>query len=310
MRVIDGAEPQGDCRRGVVAIGNFDGVHRGHQAMLSRLGEYARAQGTHSVVLTFDPHPVSLLRPDQVPPRLCTLSRKLELFQRYGVDFAIVYPTDHAFLEQTPREFFEHIVCQKLDAVGLVEGPNFYFGKDRAGDVKMLGELCRGADVFLDVVEPARHGGEMISSSRVRRLIEAGELRLACELLGHPYLLEGTVVHGANRGGRLGFPTANLSEIPTVIPASGVYGGLVEHAGMVHPAAVHIGANPTFADDQSKVEAHLVGFSGDLYAERLHVDLLERIREVRKFDSPGALRAQLQRDVEQVQLLVSESARR
>jgi riboflavin kinase/FMN adenylyltransferase len=310
MRVFDGSHPLDECRRCVVAIGNFDGVHRGHQAMLARLNEHAHVHQTRSAVLTFEPHPVTLLRPKQVPPQLSTLSQKLELFERYGVECAIVYPTDVALLEQSPRQFFETIVQQKLEAVGLVEGPNFYFGKNRAGNVSQLAEFCQQAGLFLDVVEPTRTGGEMISSSRIRQLIQEGNLRSACELLGHPYQLEGTVGRGEQRGAGLGFPTANLSDIETLIPAEGVYAGFALYDRRGYPAAILVGTNPTFRDQNQKVEVHLIGFEGDLYGTKLKVDFLERIRDVRKFDSAKALQEQLQRDVMQVKSLVSETSRR
>ena len=310
MRVYSGSHSFDDCRQCVVAIGNFDGVHRGHQAMLSRLNEHAVSHKTRSAVLTFEPHPVTLLRPQQVPPQLSKLSRKLELFERYGVENAVVYPTDLALLEQTPQQFFEKFVLESLQAVGLVEGPNFYFGKNRAGNVDVLAEFCRQAGLFLDVVEPARSGETMISSSRIRQLIQDGKLASACELLGHPYQMEGKVGRGQQRGASLGFPTANLGEIETLIPAEGVYAGVVAHEQLTYPAAIHIGANPTFSEATKKVEVHLIGFEGDLYQSTLKVDMMDRVRDVHKFDSAEDLQQQLKQDVQHVKTLVTEIARR
>lgn len=309
MIVLDGFEDRAS-HGGALAIGNFDGVHRGHQKMLRLLVERAQTKRVPSVVLTFDPPPVELLRPKDVPPRLTTLKRKSELIDHMGVDCLIAYPTSLDLLNLGPEEFFEQIVIEKLNARGLVEGPNFYFGKDRKGDVKRLAELCRESGRELDVIEPEYEGDLLISSSTIRRLIAEGDLNLAVKMLGHPHRLEGVVVRGSARGRGLGFPTANLGEIPTLIPGDGVYAGWTKTAGGRFLAAVHIGPNATFGEQERKVEVHLLEFSGELYGQRLHVDLVERIRGTKAFENEPALKSQIREDLVQVRrLAISESDR-
>ncbi|NOX53093.1 MAG: bifunctional riboflavin kinase/FAD synthetase, partial [Planctomycetes bacterium] len=210
MKLLHGFEAPELYRGGFVSIGNYDGVHRGHQAMVAKLVERARAAGVPAVVFTFEPHPIRLLRPQQAPPSLSTLDRKAELLAACGIDCLIAYPTDWELLRLTPQEFFERIIRTELQATGLVEGPNFFFGHNRAGNVETLRQLCQQADVDLEVVSPLKIGSQMVSSSRIRRLIAEGAIAEAVKLLGHPYRIRGRVGAGAGRGRRLGFPTANL----------------------------------------------------------------------------------------------------
>lgn len=286
-----------EYRGGVVSIGNFDGVHRGHGKILETLVARANEIGRPAVVLTFDPHPIRLLRPEAEPPSLSTLERKAELLTAAGVDVVIAYPTDQALLDLSPEGFFETIVRGRLDAAGLVEGPNFYFGKNRGGDVATLRELTEAAGMSLDVVEPLRVGEDYVSSSRIRTAIASGDVSTAVELLGHHYRVSGIVERGAGRGRELDTPTANLAEIRTLLPAPGVYAGRTEIDGDAYTAAVNIGPNPTFGDDAMKVEAHLVGYEGDLYGRSLALDFVDRIRDVRTFDSVEELQTQIAADV-------------
>ena len=298
MKLHYGLDGAAEYRGGYVAIGNFDGVHRGHQAMIAVLVRRAHSSGVPAVVFTFHPHPVELLRPEQMPPSLSTVERKTELLGRFGVDAVIAYPTDTALLELTPEQFFDRVILGELDAKGLVEGPNFFFGHDRAGDVGTLKQLCDSACLTLDVVEPVKVDGQLVSSSLVRARIADGNVAEAVALLGHPYRIHGEVVKGAGRGSTLGFPTANLREVATLMPADGVYAGIAHFEERSFAAAINVGANPTFDDDRAKLEVHLIGFSGNLYEEQIEVDFLERIRGVEKFENGDALRQQLERDVE------------
>jgi riboflavin kinase / FMN adenylyltransferase len=288
-----------DCYRGgYVAIGNFDGVHRGHQRMIGMLVEQARAAGVPAVVMTFDPHPIALLAPGRVPPSLSTLERKAQLIEACGVDVLIAYPTDPTLLNLTPEEFFHQIIRGRLQAVGLVEGPNFCFGRDRAGDVSTLRQLCERDGLQLTIVEAV--GGdevEMVSSSTIRKAIGEGRIAAAVAMLGHPYRLSGIVESGARRGTELGFPTANITGVTTLLPPDGVYAGRCEIADVASPAAVHLGPNPTFADQTRKLEVHLLDFAGDLYGRTLSVDLIDRVRDTMRFDDASALQQQLQRDI-------------
>lgn len=286
-------------RSGAVAIGNFDGVHRGHARIVAALAEQARRVGGPAVALTFDPPPARLLRPDQAPPPLTWTERKAELLAALGVDAMVAYPTDEALLALSPEDFFEQIVRHRLDARALVEGPNFFFGRDRSGDIETLRELTGRAGIELEVVEPYIFDGEAVSSSRIRRAIAAGDVLAAARMLTRPYRIRGMVTHGAGRGAKLGFPTANVDAIDTLLPAAGVYAGRGLARGEAWPAAISVGPNPTFGEHALKVEVHLIGCRESLYGEPLEVDFLAHLREVRAFESVEALKEQLARDVRQ-----------
>jgi riboflavin kinase/FMN adenylyltransferase len=209
----------------------------------------------------------------------------------------LAYPTDEALLELTPTEFFHRIVIESLQARALVEGPNFFFGKNRQGGVQTLAVLCRDHGCVLEVVAPTEDEGTMISSSRIRQLLATGDCDQANTLLTEPYQLQGTVIPGAQRGRQLGFPTANLADVNTLIPAAGVYGGRTWIDGREWPAAINVGTNPTFGEDQTKLEVHVVGFSGQLYGKRLEVDFLTRLRDIQAFVGIDQLKQQLHRDI-------------
>lgn len=289
-----------ELRGGALTIGNFDGVHRGHKHVMQRLKQHASRVGGPAIVFTFDPHPARLLRPDQSPPPLTWIDRKAELLSELGVDVVVAYPTDLALLQLEYEEFFRRIVIEQIGARAMVEGPNFFFGHERRGDVKRLGALCATNGMELEVVQPKLEeaGEEMISSSRIRRLIGLGDVSGARSLLTQPYRIRGLVVHGAARGASLGFPTANLDGIDTLVPAHGVYVGRALIERRWYWTAVHIGPNPTFAEHASKVEIHVLDFEGSLYGTVLEVDFVERVRGVQTFGDVTALRAQLARDIE------------
>ncbi len=280
-----------------MAIGNFDGVHCGHQHLIERLIAAARQVGGPAVVLTFDPSPLSLLRPEITPPKLTTLDRRTELLRRLGVDWVIAYPTELSTLQLSPEDFFTKMVVDCLQAKAIVEGANFFFGKDRRGNVETLRSLVAVHQMMLDVVEMRQTESQIVSSSRIREMLQRGDVAEANRCLTAPYSIQGRVVVGAQRGRDLGFPTANLAEIETLIPGSGVYAAVAETDGKLYPTAVHIGPNPTYGENQLKVEAHLIGFRGDLYRSMLRVEFRQRIREVRRFENVEELREQLQRDI-------------
>lgn len=297
MKILSGLADADAVRGGFVSIGNFDGVHRGHRSMIARLICRARESAAPAVVFTFDPHPIALLRPDQTPPPLSTTEQKLELLEQCGVDCTLVYPTDQALLDLTPRRFFDEIILGKLAARGLVEGPNFQFGHDRLGNIELLEGFCSDSGLTLDVVPPLEIGGRLVSSTEIRRFVQAGDVRSAGELLGSPYRLRGRVTRGAQRGRTLGFPTANLEEIRTTLPRAGVYAGRVTVDGLSYGAGINIGPNPTFAEQSHKFEVHLINFEGDLYGRWLNVELLDHLRDTTPFSSLDALRQQLERDI-------------
>jgi riboflavin kinase/FMN adenylyltransferase len=299
----------GSLRGGAVSIGNFDGVHRGHARIAERLVAHAKETGGPAIAFTFDPHPLALLKPEIVPVPMTRIERKAELLGELGLDAVIAYPTNQALLSLSPEEFFQQILRDKLGAKAIVEGPNFHFGRGRAGDVEVLGRLCAAASVKLEVVEPLEQAGEIVSSSRVRAMIVAGQIGQANQLVTRPYQLNGIVGHGAARGAKIGFPTANLEQVQTALPGPGVYVGRAwitgprsgdRSQGSVFPAAVNVGPNPTFGEQAVKIEVHLIDFSGDLYGQPLKVDFLDRLRDVQPFPSVDALIAQLRRDVAEV----------
>ena len=285
------------AKQGIVTIGNFDGVHRGHQTMLSSVSEIARQKSRRAVVVTFDPHPVNILRPEHQLPRLTSVSYRLDLLRRYGADEVIVLPVTKRLLNMSPNDFFQEVIVQKLEAAGLVEGPDFHFGKDRAGDTKTLGTLCKAQGISLTVIEAVQQDDLIISSTSIRQHLQQGNVVAAQRLLGHPHTITGIVCEGAQRGRTLGFATANLRSIDVLIPADGVYAGSTTIAGQTYVVAISIGPNPTFKDADRKVECHLVGFSGSLYEQPLTVQLLSRVRDLRTFQSREELIDQIQQDV-------------
>lgn len=307
MPLLHGFESPASYRHGYVSIGNFDGVHRGHQAMLAILVERARNQNVPAVALTFDPHPTELLRPGLAPPRLTTIKYRADLLQRYGVDCVIVLPTTQRFLGMSAEEFFHTFIRTELQARGLVEGPNFYFGKNRSGSITVLRGFCNANNLTLDVVSPEVVDEQLVSSSVIRSLVEAGDLAESVRLLGHPYRLTGLVSRGAERGRTLGFPTANLANVETLVPGNGVYAATVQCHGRRILAAVNIGPNPTFGEASRKVEVHLLDFSGDLYGTTIDVDFVQQIRPVMRFASAQELIQQLQRDIAQIRRLFEPS---
>jgi riboflavin kinase / FMN adenylyltransferase len=284
-------------RGGAVTIGNFDGVHLGHKQIVERLLAQARRCGGPAIVFTFDPHPVRLLRHDQAPPPLTWTDRKAELLEQLGVDTTIAYPTDEALLRLSPDHFFQKIVAESLHARAMVEGTNFYFGRGRTGNIQVLKTLCTTAGIPLEIVDPVLVNGAQVSSSHIRQLISAGSIAEANSMLTQPYRIRGMVRHGAARGAKIGFPTANVDAVDTLLPGLGVYAGRCAVEGRVWPAAINIGPNPTFGEQALKVEVHLIGFSDSLYGQPLEVDFLARLRDIVQFSGVDALKAQLARDV-------------
>jgi riboflavin kinase/FMN adenylyltransferase len=292
------AVPPGECRGGAVTIGNFDGVHRGHAALLAEVRREADDIRGPAVALTFDPPPAELLRPGQAPPRLTTPEDRSRLLHDLGADHVLVLRATHEMLALRAAEFFAEVIRQRLAARALVEGHNFGFGHNREGDVTMLARLCEPAGLRLTVVPPVILDGGEVSSSRVRAALAAGAIREAASLLGRPYRLHGVVGPGQRRGQKLGFPTANLEQMRTLVPGDGVYAVRVPCRGELWAGAANVGPNPTFGEEARKVEVHLIEFRGDLYGESLAVDFVERLRDTRPFAGVEELVAQLRRDIE------------
>jgi riboflavin kinase/FMN adenylyltransferase len=282
---------------GAVAIGNFDGVHLGHARLLGRLRAMARRIGGPAVVLTFDPPPVRILRPEAAPEPLIWMERKIEILAELGVDATVVYPTSKTFLELDARQFFDHVVRDRLGARAMVEGPNFFFGRNRSGNVEILRRFCAEAQMPFEVTEPVEVGGQIVSSSRIRSFVAAGRLAEARQMLDRPYRIRGTVARGLGRGRQIGYPTANVAKIDTLLPGEGVYAAQAQADGTWYPAAMSLGPNSTFGEGELKVEAYLIGFQGMIYDRPIEVDFLARLREIKRFASVDALVAQMARDV-------------
>ena len=291
---------------GVITVGNFDGVHRGHAALLGRVRKLADQLGGPAVAIVLDPHPATILRPEFAPKRLTEIETRAELMDQLGIDALVVCKTSREFLNLTAKQFFASLVQQRLQAQAMIEGPNFFFGRDRGGNIEVLTELCGQASIHLQIVEPMHVGAQMISSTRIRRLLAEGAVGQAAELLGHSHGVSGTVTSGAQRGREIGFPTANLSGIELVLPGPGVYAGYLGTSEGKHPAAIHIGPNPTFeSNGDFKVEVHALDYDGDLYDQNVQVDFLHHVRGVIKFESPEALVVQLHQDIAEIRRLLS-----
>lgn len=296
-------DPVPDAFRGAfLALGNFDGVHLGHVALLEQLRTLAREAGSKAIALTFDPSPAEVLRPEKAPRALTWIDRRVELLREAGADEVGVFQTGRWLLGLTAREFFDRVILQQLGAKGMIEGPTFGFGRDRGGDAQLLGEWCREAGLAFAIAEPTERDGQIISSTRIRRALTEGQVAEAADLLGRPHRLRGQVVRGAGRGAQLGFPTANLEPIQGLTPADGVYAGRVffdsERDRPPCPAAVHIGPNITFGAQDRTVEAHLIDFEGMLYGQTLELDLIAHLRSTRKFDGVEELLQQMRADVD------------
>ncbi len=290
-------------RGGVVAVGNFDGVHAGHKALLDAAREMAGGAGP-VIPVTFDPHPLQVLAPARYQPPLTTVAQRAELLQAIGADHVVVLQTTPELLALSPDYFFETIIQQALAPRGMAEGFNFRFGKDRAGDNTLLRAMSAAAGIRFREVPAFEMHGEPVSSSRVRDALLAGDIGRATRLLGRRYRLTGTVVEGAKRGRTIGFPTANLGAVPTLLPADGVYAVRAWLDGQPWVGAAHIGPNATFGETARTAEVYLINFTGDIYGRPLAVDFAARVRGTQKFASAGELVKQMTADVDRAKTLL------
>ena len=299
------------AHRSVVTIGAYDGVHRGHQAVIAAVRERAEALGAHSVVVTFDRHPASIVRPESAPKLLTDPDQKLELLAATGVDATVLVHFDEDQAGESPEAFVERVLVGCLGARRIVVGEDFHFGNRRRGNVALLRSVGARLDFDVEPVDlVARPDGvdEPVSSTAIRRAMAGGQVELAASLLGHPFQARGIVVQGDQRGRTIGFPTANV-EVPSVIclPADGVYAGwYVRPTGERQACAINLGRRPTFYEhaDHSLLEAHLIDFQGDLYGEHAKVEFTHFLRSERKFDGIDALVNQLKHDVDHARSLL------
>jgi riboflavin kinase/FMN adenylyltransferase len=292
-----------------LTVGNFDGIHRGHQAMLQRLLAGARSRGLQSCVLTFEPHPREFFTPQAAPTRLTSLREKLELLAAQGVERTHVRRFDRPFASLAPEAFAEEILAKRLKARWLLIGEDFRFGARRAGDVALLENFGRRYGYQVEILPAVAHAGTRVSSSAVRAALAAGDLAAAETLLGRAYSISGRVVHGRKLGRELGFATANVQLRHNRPPLTGIYAVRVHGVGMSsRPGVASLGVRPTItASGRAVLEVHLFDFSADLYGAHMRVEFLHKIRDEEKYRDLDALKAQIERDCEAARTFLLES---
>jgi riboflavin kinase/FMN adenylyltransferase len=284
--------------RTVVTIGNFDGVHLGHRAILDRVRQRARELGGQAVAVTFNPHPVKVLRPEVNLPLLTTQDQKLKFLADAGLDAVVVLPFSLNFAALPAREFVRRYFCEGLRAREVVVGHDYCFGRGREGNIDLLREMGAVHGFTVQVVWAVEVQGAVVSSSLIRAMLKLGKVTEAGRLLGRPYGVAGRVVQGKGRGAKLlGVPTANILTVNELLPASGIYAVWVSRGDTILPGVANIGTCPTFDNTELSLEVHLLDFSGNLYGEPLEVQFVARLREEQRFPSLEALAAQIHADI-------------
>jgi len=292
----------------VLTIGNFDGVHKGHLALFEKVKERAKEIGGESAVMTFDPHPVKVMRPENAPPLITPIHQKIKLIEQSGVDVIFCLPFTKEFSQTTAREFVENILVRKIGIKELVVGYDYSFGKGREGNIELLKELGNHFNYRVHVVGPVKIGETLVSSTSIRNLVMEGRLDEARILLGRHYEVAGTVIKGKNRGARLlGFPTANLKLIDELTPKMGVYAVYVLFNGDAYQGVTNIGYNPTFGNGAFSVETHLLDFEGDLLGKTIRVQFIVRLRDEKTFENAEALAEQIQKDIDAARKILRDS---
>jgi riboflavin kinase/FMN adenylyltransferase len=288
----------------VLALGNFDGVHRGHRKILDRVTRVATERGATSVVMTFDPHPPRVVRPDKAPPLLMTKAQKLEAIADAGVQGAAIVRFTPALSHWEPETFVRTLLVDWLRVAEVWVGANFLFGHDRAGNFSMLRGLGARYGFKAEKIDPVRYKDFVVSSTRVRRLVSEGRVDEAGALLGHEYVIDGTVMRGDQRGRTLGFPTANLCTENELLPPHGVYATTTRIGQIVHPSVTNVGTRPTVdASGRTVVETHIFNLDRDLYGQSIRVGFVQRLRDERAFESLDLLRAQIDADCQRARVL-------
>lgn len=302
MQLIENLEDiKSAFKNAVITIGNFDGVHIGHQALFHEVIERADAIGGTSIAMTFDPHPIRVLKQNGHPPLITLYDQKVELIKKSGIDVLIVVPFNKEFAAISARDYILDILLKRLGARVIVVGEDYTFGKNREGNLNLLRSYAEALDiqvVVVDWIPIANQGGNRISSTRIRQLVMDGKVRDAQKLLGRHYQIKGEVVTGRDRGGKLlGFPTANINLHDELCPKPGVYAVTVESMGITHQGVANIGFSPTFDDHEFTVEVHILDFDNDIYGQDIRVNFIQRIRDEIKFSSIEELSDQITNDV-------------
>ncbi len=301
MRVIEHNQlTPGTVAGSVITVGNFDGVHRGHEALIRRVVRRARELGVEAVVYTFHPHPLRVLNPAYCPPLLTSFEERLARIGELGVDLLVWARFDREYAAQEPREFVTRTLVRALAVKEIWVGPDFGFGRERRGSIGLLRKVGSQVGFWVEVLPECRLDGEVVSSTRIRRAVTEADFETAARLLGRPFSVHGPVIHGAARGRRLGFPTANVLPREECLPPPGVYAAWAQAPQGVFPAAVNIGPNPTFGASSSGMEAYLLDFRGDLYGAELRLQPVARIRGEIAFRSADDLVEHIRSDVREV----------
>ena len=281
----------------VLALGNFDGMHRGHLKIIERVRRGADERGSTAVAMTFDPHPSKIVRPDKAPPLLMTHQQKLEALARGGMHGVAIVRFTPELARWDPETFVRTVLVEWLHVAEVGVGANFLFGHDRSGNFSLLRSLGARYGFRAEKIDPVRYKDFVVSSTRVRRLISEGRVDEAGALLGHHYTIDGSVVQGQKRGRELGFPTANICAENELAPPAGVYATTVTVEGVAYPSVTNIGTRPTFeSGHENVIEAHVLDFDKDLYGSKLRVGFVQRLRDEKKFDGIDALKAQIDAD--------------
>jgi riboflavin kinase / FMN adenylyltransferase len=288
----------------VLALGNFDGLHRGHRKILERVRRVAGERGATPVVMTFDPHPPRIVRPDKAPPLLMTKAQKLEALDDAGVQGTAIVRFTEDLSRWDPETFVRTVLVDWLHVSEVWVGANFLFGRDRAGNFTLLRALGSRYGFKAEKIDPVRYKDFVVSSTRIRRLVSEGRVDEAGALLGHQYAIDGTVVHGDHRGRTIGFPTANLCTQNELLPPNGVYATTARVGAIVLPSVTNIGTRPT-VDQTGKthIETHVFNLNKDLYGSPLRIGFVQRLRDERTFETLDALRAQIEADCQRARVL-------
>jgi len=311
VEIIRGLENvRHDYRYPVVTIGNFDGVHIGHQKILTAAVSYARERAGASIAITFDPHPVRVVAPERDLKLMTPFEEKTRLIAKLGIDVLLCINFDHEFSSLKPDEFIRRVLVERLSAVHVVVGHNYRFGRGKKGTTEFLRRKGGRYGFRVNVIRHVRKYGVVVSSSRIRSLLHRGRVCEAASLLGRSYFIEGRVVSGAGRGARvLDTPTANLSTPNELVPKEGVYVVKVGTGEVVYDGVANIGRNPTFGANEISYEVHLFGYSGNLLGKDLRIYFVDRLRDERTYDSPAQLRAQIAKDIETAKFILRRHKR-
>ena len=291
----------------VLALGNFDGLHRGHLKIIERVRRGAAEHGGTPMAMTFDPHPSRVVRPDKAPPLLMTKGQRLEALEHAGISAVAVVRFTTELSKWDPEMFVRTVLAEWLRVSDVWVGANFLFGHDRSGNFSTLRTLGQRHGFRADKIDPVRYKEFVVSSTRIRRLVAEGRMDEAGALLGHQFYIDGVVVEGKRRGRELGFPTANLKTENELLPPNGVYATTLTIDGIVHPSMTNIGLRPTFGDTTTTmIEAYVLGFDGDLYGRSVRLGFVQRLRDERKFEDVDALRAQIEADRRRAERLFAQ----